>query len=56
MTEYESEIWRNMIDKTLERYKGRLESLTFYVEVTELYDKRGNVYSDKLPRLAINFK
>jgi hypothetical protein len=56
MYDYDPEVWVQMIERTITKHSKHLESVDFWVETKELYDKHGNVYSQMFPRLAINFK
>ena len=56
MYDYDPDAWIQMISTAMGKYEKRLQTVDFWVETKELYDKQGNVYSQSFPRLAINFK
>ncbi len=56
MYDYEPEAWIKMIKNTIDKHSKRIESADFWVESLELFDRDGNVYSQPVPKLAINFK
>tara|TARA_R110000772_G_scaffold121664_3_gene227936 strand:- start:2222 stop:2392 length:171 start_codon:yes stop_codon:yes gene_type:complete len=56
MFDIDPDAWMKMITDVIAKYEKRLESVDFWVETKDMYDKHGNVYSQAFPRLAINFK
>jgi hypothetical protein len=56
MYDYEPDLWVKMIESTISKHAKHLEALDFWVDTLELYDREGNVYSQIVPKLAVNFK
>lgn len=52
----DEKLWIEMIERTLNKQVKYIDTLNFYVDLKEMYDKQGNLYYQEFPVLAINFK
>lgn len=56
MSEYDDKLWREMIEKFMDKYANRVAELDFWVEVKDLHTRDGGYRSESYPRLSVSFK